>query len=198
MLANIALDSLDWLLDRQGLRFARYADNFVVMCRSHAKPEEALARVRSHLKNQLKLNPSPEKTRFASIEEDFEYLGFTLSSHSRTMREKSLENFKTKIRAKTCTITKRSHNPDDDLITQANRIVRGTANYLNLGKQKSRRTGTRTRVHPLRSRREALTYPATAASNNRSLFRKLDRWIRMRLFAFRSNENGQPIIAVSA
>ena len=49
--------------------------------------------------------------------------------------EKSVKNFKTKVQAKACTITKRSHNLDDDLITQVNRIVRGTANYLTLGKQ---------------------------------------------------------------
>nr|VFK19339.1 MAG: Reverse transcriptase (RNA-dependent DNA polymerase) [Candidatus Kentron sp. LPFa] len=29
LLANIALNSLDWWLDEHGLRFARYADDFV-------------------------------------------------------------------------------------------------------------------------------------------------------------------------
>ena len=43
LLANIALNSPDWLLDRQGLRLKRYADDFVVMCRSHAQAEEAPA-----------------------------------------------------------------------------------------------------------------------------------------------------------
>nr|VFK50578.1 MAG: hypothetical protein BECKTC1821D_GA0114238_11106 [Candidatus Kentron sp. TC] len=41
------------------------------------------------------------------------------------MRDKSVENFKTKIPE----ITKRSHNLDDDLIVQVNRILRGTANF---------------------------------------------------------------------
>nr|VFK52076.1 MAG: Reverse transcriptase (RNA-dependent DNA polymerase) [Candidatus Kentron sp. TC] len=35
LLANIALNSLDWHLDEHGLRFVCYADDFVVMCRSH-------------------------------------------------------------------------------------------------------------------------------------------------------------------
>nr|VFK45334.1 MAG: Reverse transcriptase (RNA-dependent DNA polymerase) [Candidatus Kentron sp. TC] len=33
LLANIALNSLDWLLDSPGLRFVRYANDFVVMWR---------------------------------------------------------------------------------------------------------------------------------------------------------------------
>ena len=148
LLANIALNSLDWLLNRHRLHLVRYADDFVVMCNNRTQAEEALILVRSHLENELKLKLSPEKTHIATFSEGFEFLGFKLRSNSRTMREKSVENFKTKIRE----ITKRSLNFDDDLITQVNRIVRGTANYF-----------------------------ATAFSHNRYVFRRLDRWIRMRL-----------------
>jgi group II intron reverse transcriptase/maturase len=148
LLANIALNYLDWCLDEHGLRFVRYADDFVVLCSNHAQAEEALAHVRSHLENELKLKLSPEKTHIATFSEGFEFLGFRICSYSRSMRDKSVEKFKDKIRE----ITKRSHNLDDDLILQVNRIVRGTANYF-----------------------------ATAFSHNRSLFRRLDRWIRMRL-----------------
>ena len=62
--------------------------------------------------------------------------------------EKSVKNFKTKVQAKAYTITKPSHNLDDDLITQVNRIVRGTANYFTLRKTKSWRTDAWTGVHP--------------------------------------------------
>ena len=126
LLANIALNSLDWLLEHNRMRFVRYADDFVVMCRNHTQAEEALTLVRSHLKNELKLKLSPEKTHIASFSEGFEFLGFKLSSRSVTMRDKSVEKFKTKIRE----ITKRSHNLDDNLIERLNRIVRGTANYF--------------------------------------------------------------------
>nr|VFK52471.1 MAG: Group II intron, maturase-specific domain [Candidatus Kentron sp. TC] len=148
LLANIALNSPDWLLEQNGMRFVRYADDFFVMCRNHTQAEEALALVRSHLENELKLKSSPEKTHIAAFSEGFEYLGFNPSSRSMTMREKSVENFKTKIRE----ITKRSLNLDDSLIIRVNQIARGAANYF-----------------------------ATAFSHNRSLFRKFDRWIRMRL-----------------
>ncbi len=148
LLANIALNFLDWFLDEHGLRFVRYADDFLVLCSNHTQAEEALTQVRSHLENELKLKLSPEKTHIATFSKGFEFLGFRICSHSRTMRKKSVENFKTKIRD----VTKRSHNLDDDLIVRVNRIVRGTANYF-----------------------------ATPFSHNRSLFRRLDRWIRMRL-----------------
>ena len=112
------------------------------------RPKRRWLWVRSHLENELKLKSSPEKTHIAAFSEGFEYLGFNPSSRSMTMREKSVENFKTKIRE----ITKRSFNLDDSLIIRVNQIARGAANYF-----------------------------ATAFSHNRSLFRKFDRWIRMRL-----------------
>ena len=126
LLANIALNSLDWLLDRQGMRIKRYADDFVVMCHTHTQAEEALALVQSQLSDELGLKLSPEKTQFARIEEGFTYLGFDLCSRSVTMRAKSVEKFKAKIQE----ITKRSHNLDEQLIARLNQVIRGTANYF--------------------------------------------------------------------
>ena len=125
LLANIA-NSLDWLLDRQGLCFVRYADDFVVMCRSHTQVEEALVLLQSHLSDELGLKLSPEKTHIATFSEGFAYLGFDLCSRSVTMRAKSVEKFKAKIQE----ITQRSYNLDDELIVRLNQIVRGTANYF--------------------------------------------------------------------
>jgi len=54
----------------------RYADDFVVMCRSRTQAKEALALVQSHLNDELKLNLTPEKTHIATFSEGFAYLGF--------------------------------------------------------------------------------------------------------------------------
>jgi group II intron reverse transcriptase/maturase len=126
LLANITLNSLDWLLDKHGLQFVRYADDFVVMCRSQAQAKEALAVVKSHLGDELGLSLSPEKTHIAKFSEGFAFLGFNLCSRSVTMRAKSVEKFKSKIRETTI----RGHNLDDDLIMKLNRVIRGTANYF--------------------------------------------------------------------
>lgn len=125
LLANIALNSMDWMLDRRGLRFVRYADDFVVLCRNKAQAEEALTNVEQHL-NELGLQLSPEKTHIASFKEGFSFLGFDISSHAVKMRGKSEEKFKDKIRE----LTRRSHNFDASVVKKVNQVVRGTANYF--------------------------------------------------------------------
>ena len=43
LLANIALNILDWHLHEHGCRFVRYADDFVVLCRSEGEAKEVPA-----------------------------------------------------------------------------------------------------------------------------------------------------------
>ena len=75
---------------------------------------------------ELGLSLSPEKTKIASYGKGYEFLGFRLSSKSRTMRPKSLEKFKTKVRE----ITRRCNNLDANVIVKLNQVIRGTANYF--------------------------------------------------------------------
>jgi group II intron reverse transcriptase/maturase len=125
LLANIALNSLDWQLADAGLRFARYADDFVVLCQHEAEVHEAHALVQQHL-TSLGLVLSAEKTKLTQFREGFAFLGFAISSWSVTMRPKSVERFKTKIRE----LTRRKHNLDQAVIGRLNRVLRGTANYF--------------------------------------------------------------------
>ena len=125
LLANIVLNKLDWRLDDAGYRFVRYADDFVVVVNDQSQAEAALALVKDVV-TELGLSLSPEKTKVASYGKGYEFLGFRLSSKSRTMRPKSLEKFKTKVRE----ITRRCNNLDADVIEKLNRVIRGTANYF--------------------------------------------------------------------
>lgn len=147
LLANIVLNHLDWQLHKHGYRFVRYADDFVVLCPSTAKAEEALTLVSQILAN-LGLSLSPEKTRITTYEKGYTFLGFVLSSRSRRMRDKSVQKLQDKIRE----ITTRSHNLDAKVIEKLNQVIRGTAGYF-----------------------------ATRWFTGRSVFRKLDSWIRRRL-----------------
>ena len=126
LLANIALNVLDQFLEERGFRFARYADDFVVLCRTEAQAKEALALIRPLLAERLGLELSPEKTLVTKFREGFTFLGFDISSWSVKMRSKSVENFKTKVRS----LTRRSHNLEADGIVKLNAIIRGTANYF--------------------------------------------------------------------
>ena len=126
LLANIALNVLDWHLHEHGFRFVRYADDFVVLCRSEDEAKEALTLAEPLIADQLGLSLSPEKTKVTRFHEGFSFLGFDIKSRFVRMRAKSVENFKTKVRR----ITRRSHNLDAEMIEQLNRVIRGTANYF--------------------------------------------------------------------
>ncbi len=126
LLANIVLNRLDWRLHETGYRFARYADDFVVVCRSEREAQEALDVVCNVLEGDLGLALSPEKTMISTYGKGYDFLGFSLSSRSRRMRDKSEQKFKAKIRESTV----RCHNLDARVIEKLNRIIRGTANYF--------------------------------------------------------------------
>ncbi len=126
LLANIVLNRLDWELDKSGYRFARYADDFVVVCRTEGEAQEALTVVRRVLETELGLQLSPEKTKIGGFGKGYDFLGFHLSSRTRNMRDKSMQKFQDKIRE----LTIRHHNLDSSVIEKLNRVIRGTANYF--------------------------------------------------------------------
>ena len=125
LLANIALNFLDWQLHDAGYRFVRYADDFVVLCRQQHQAEEARQLV-ERLVASLGLKLSPEKTKVTKFLEGFTFLGFDVTSHSVKMRAKSVENFHTKVRE----ITTRSHNLEAAVVTKLNSVMRGVQRYF--------------------------------------------------------------------
>jgi RNA-directed DNA polymerase len=125
LLANIALNGLDWALHDAGFRFVRYADDFVVLCSDAAQVKEAHDLVQQHL-TRIGLVLSAEKTTETKFREGFAFLGFVLTSRTVTMRPKAVEKFKTKIRE----LTPRHHNLDQQVVAKVNAVVRGTKNYF--------------------------------------------------------------------
>lgn len=125
LLANIALNSLDWQLHNAGYHLVRYADDFVVLCQTAAKAQEAHLLVQRHLTG-IGLSLSAEKTKVTRFAEGFLFLGFRISSRSVTMRPKSVEKLKNTIRE----LTVRHHNLDATVIAKVNRTIRGIANYF--------------------------------------------------------------------
>jgi group II intron reverse transcriptase/maturase len=125
LLANITLNHLDWFLEEQGFKFVRYADDFVILCKTETEAKKALELVQIFL-NVMKLETSPEKTKISHFSKGFDFLGFSIKSRSVQMRTKSSEKFKNKIRE----ITTRSHNLDKKVIEKLNRVIRGTVNYF--------------------------------------------------------------------
>jgi group II intron reverse transcriptase/maturase len=125
LLANIVLNRLDWALDGAGFFFVRYADDFVVLCRTPQQAEKALALVRAILK-EIGLALSEEKTKITSFNEHFDFLGFTFKSNALAIRHKAVEKFKENVR----NITRRNNGKNlNQTIAELNPLLRGTVNY---------------------------------------------------------------------
>ena len=103
LLANIYLHPLDEQLAVCGYRMVRYADDFVVLCKSREEADAALAEIRAWVAdNGLRLHPN--KTHVGDCRqygEGFEFLGYRFEAGRRWVRKKSLDRFKDSIRAKT-------------------------------------------------------------------------------------------------
>jgi RNA-directed DNA polymerase len=129
LLANIYLDPLDHLMQEAGYEMVRYADDFVVLCRSQAEAEQALTRIRSWME-QAKLTLHPEKTRIVNVQEGFDFLGYHFENGRRWPSKKSTNKFKDAIRRK----TKRTNGQSlPAIIAELNPLLRGWFEYFKHG-----------------------------------------------------------------
>lgn len=74
LLANLYLHPLDCAMGAADFTLIRYADDFLVMCRSRAQAEAALVLTRSELR-RLRLELNEEKTRVTHFQAGFRFLG---------------------------------------------------------------------------------------------------------------------------
>jgi RNA-directed DNA polymerase len=125
-LSNLVLDDLDKAIESRGWRHVRYADDFVVLCKSRQEAEQALAYVKEVLGN-LKLSLHETKTRLADFNEGFEFLGFRFRRYRLGIRSKSIERFKERVR----TLTQRQQGRNvDAVLADLNPVIRGWSNYV--------------------------------------------------------------------
>lgn len=74
LLSNIYLDSVDEAIEGKGVRLVRFADDFVLLCKSELLAEQARTRMAALLaEHGLRLHP--EKTRIVPFEKSFRFLG---------------------------------------------------------------------------------------------------------------------------
>jgi RNA-directed DNA polymerase len=127
LLSNIYLDPLDHKMAQAGFQMVRYADDFVILCRSPEKAMRALAAVQEWTAEAgLKLHPT--KTRIVDAAEDhFDFLGYRFQKGSRFPRPKSLQKLKDTIRAKT---KRNSGKCLSAIINSLNPTLRGWFEYF--------------------------------------------------------------------
>lgn len=135
LLANIYLNPLDWLLPQGGFQSVRYADDMVILCRSAAEAERALALVRQWM-DGAGLCLHPEKTRIVDMGQPgayFDFLGYRFrrtlarSRLIRVPRPKSMRKLREALRP----ITKRCNGWSlQEIIRRINKRLRGWYEYF--------------------------------------------------------------------
>ncbi len=133
LLANILLDDLDKELERRGLHFVRYADDFAIFAKSQRSAERIMASVTRFLTDKLRLVVNQAKSRVVASKE-FEFLGFAFRKSRATINvsAKSIQRFKHRIRE----ITGRSRGISmDHRLSLLRSYVRGWMGYYGLAAQ---------------------------------------------------------------
>lgn len=152
LLSNIYLHVLDRVWEDRYAHLGtlvRYADDFVVMCRTKAAVEEARVRV-SALLTRLGLELHPEKTRVVDLSwgrEGFDFLGCHLRKRlsgpiwERTRRRVYFlqrgpsQRAMARVRARVRALTSRSRCHADlrAVVAEVNSVLRGWAQYFRTG-----------------------------------------------------------------
>jgi RNA-directed DNA polymerase len=156
LLSNIYLNPLDHLMAEQGFEMVRYADDFVILCRSPEEAARALAVVQQWTAEAgLKLHPEKTKIVDATMV-SFDFLGYRFVKGLRLPRPKSMQKLKDAIRAK----TKRTSGKSlPAIILNLTPTLRGWFEYFK--------------------------------HSQKTTFRELDGWIRMRLRSILRKRRGR-------
>ena len=128
LLANIYLNPLDHHVAEAGVEMVRYADDFVILCRSEADAQRALSEVTVWIE-AARLPLHPDKTRIVDATQrgGFDFLGYHFERGAQWPRTKSLAKLKDTVRAKT------PRNRGQSLaviIEDLNRTTRGWFQYF--------------------------------------------------------------------
>jgi group II intron reverse transcriptase/maturase len=168
LLSNILLTPFDKELKRKGYRLTRWADDWVITCKSRSEAVQAL-KTATKILGKLGVTINLKKTKIVHIRDGFEFLGFVITKASVKWKlpaskikikpnkmgliamptKKAIKRFKDEVRGR----TKRGLCANEiELIESLNPLIRGWGNYF--GK-----------------------------AHVRKLFNKLDGWIIRRIWA---------------
>jgi RNA-directed DNA polymerase len=169
VLSNILLTPFDREMRLRGYQLTRYADDWVVTCRSAAEARSVVDAARRILK-QLGVELHPQKTRIVHVQHGFKFLGYKIKRGKKLFlpeskirsqarsgalyaypREKSIQRFQGQVRQRT---QRRVPLKTKELIAELNPLLRGWGEYYK-------------RAHV------------------RKLFNQLDRWIVRRIWSHR-------------
>lgn len=129
LLSNIYLHEVDKEMKMAGYEMVRYADDFVILCKSQNEAQGALSRV-TELVQERGLTLHADKTSLVDtcqVGQGFDFLGYHFEKGTRWPRKKSLNKFKDTIRRK----TRRSNGQSmKEIIAGVNSTSKGWFEYF--------------------------------------------------------------------
>lgn len=128
LLSNVVLDDLDKELEKRGHRFARYADDFIILVKSQRAGERVSQSVQRFLERSLKLKINQEKSRVVPTNEAT-FLGFTFRGTKICWSDKAFREFKRRVKL----LTGRSWFVSMDYrLNKLAQYLRGWMNYFGI------------------------------------------------------------------
>jgi RNA-directed DNA polymerase len=100
LMSNLYLHGLDELMSNSGVKYVRFADDFVAMCRTRQEAEQALETIRAWVESDG-LILHPDKTHVGNCVEwrqGFEFLGYRFEAGKRWVRSKSKQALRDRVR----------------------------------------------------------------------------------------------------
>lgn len=127
VLSNVYLNPLDHQMAEQGFEMVRYADDFVILCRSEFEAEAALEEIKSWVQAHG-LTLHPEKTQIVDARtQSFAFLGYSFRGKLRFPRAKSHRKLMDRLRTLT---PRKSGDSLSCMMGRINRVLQGWFNYF--------------------------------------------------------------------
>jgi RNA-directed DNA polymerase len=128
MLSNIVLNELDHELEKRGLKYCRWADDFLILVKSERAANRVMEGTIHYLEGQLGLPVNRKKSNVTGIK-DATFLGFQILRGKIRVSNKARTKFKKKVRD----LTKRN-NPLSmfQIIQNLNEYLRGWVSYFKI------------------------------------------------------------------
>jgi group II intron reverse transcriptase/maturase len=142
--SNVLLTPFDREMRRKGYQLTRYADDWVITCKSAAEARAAVVAAQRILE-QLGVVLHPQKTRIVHVQQGFEFLGYKIKRGKRLRlpshkinsgarggelyaypRGKSIQRFMDQVRERT---KRRVPLSTAEMIANLNPVIRGWGNY---------------------------------------------------------------------